>query len=77
MKPGGRVGVVDADGPTDRHGTPPRLLRCEVEALGFTYLRRVSLADGAYLAIFRSPSADRQLQSAAAVREAVQRARCP
>jgi len=44
--------------------------------LGYTYLRRVTLADGAYLATFRAPSAERQLRSAAAVRDAVQRARC-
>ena len=28
LKPGARVGVVDLDRPTERHGTPPRLLRC-------------------------------------------------
>ena len=29
LKKNGRVVVVDADRPTDRHGTPPRLLICE------------------------------------------------
>jgi len=34
MKPGGRVGVVDADGPTDRHGTPPRAAPLRIRGLG-------------------------------------------
>lgn len=76
MKPGALVGVVDADGPTDRHGTPPRLLRCEFEAVGYTYVRRETLADGAYLALFRAPSAVGRLATAAAVRERVAGARC-
>jgi SAM-dependent methyltransferase len=28
LKPGARVGIVDAIGPTSEHGTPPSLLRC-------------------------------------------------
>ncbi len=56
MKPGGLVAVLDVDGPTDRHGTPPQLLRCEFEAMGYTYVRRETLADGAYLAVFRAPA---------------------
>jgi len=31
----GSIIVVDADRPTDRHGTPPRLLVCEFNAVGF------------------------------------------
>ena len=30
MRPGGRVGIVDADDIPSRHGTPPALLRCEL-----------------------------------------------
>jgi ubiquinone/menaquinone biosynthesis C-methylase UbiE len=63
MKPGGLVGVLDVDGPTDRHGTPPRLLRCEFEAMGYTYVRRQTLADGAYLALFRAPAAPIAMRS--------------
>src|ERR1700722_12167767 len=33
LKPGARVGIVDAIGPTWEHGTPPRLLRCELAAV--------------------------------------------
>jgi ubiquinone/menaquinone biosynthesis C-methylase UbiE len=51
-----RVGIVDLDRPTDSHGTPPRLLRCELGALGyreaaFQYLKP---ADG-YLMVFVPP----------------------
>jgi len=35
LKPGGSVVVVDADRPTNAHGTPPDLLFCEFSALGF------------------------------------------
>jgi len=35
LKAGGSVVVVDADRPTDAHGTPPDLLFCEFAALGF------------------------------------------
>ena len=39
LKPDGKVVVVDADRPTDRHGTPPRLLICEFAALGYELVR--------------------------------------
>ena len=32
---GGEVIVVDRDGPTDRHGIPPKLLFCEFAAVGY------------------------------------------
>jgi ubiquinone/menaquinone biosynthesis C-methylase UbiE len=54
----GRVIVVDADRPTDRHGTPPRLLICEFGALGYELTRFERLADpDTYFAQFepRSP----------------------
>jgi len=57
LKPQARVGIVDAFGPTSRHGTPPSLLRCELAAVGY---REVSLdrltGSDAYLAIFAPPS---------------------
>ena len=57
LKPGARIGVVDAFGPTSSHGTPPSLLRCELGAIGY---REVSFDElkgsDAYLAIFAPPS---------------------
>ncbi len=51
-----RVAIIDVDRPTRDHGTPPALLRCEFEALGYRQIDFVSLdpADG-YLAIFVPP----------------------
>jgi predicted methyltransferase len=57
LKPGARVGIVDAYGPTSEHGTPPNLLRCELAVVGY---REISLdrltGTNAYLAIFAPPS---------------------
>ena len=52
LKPRGRVVVVDADRPTDRHGTPPKLLICEFAALGYELARFERLAEDAYFAEF-------------------------
>ncbi|MGH7413947.1 MAG: class I SAM-dependent methyltransferase [Candidatus Rokuibacteriota bacterium] len=56
LAPGARVGVIDMDRPTQRHGTPPTLLRCELAAIGYRQLDFVWLApaDG-YLAVFTPP----------------------
>ncbi len=40
LKADARVGIVDAFGPTSKHGTPPSLLRCELAAVGY---REISL----------------------------------
>ncbi len=53
LRKDGRVVVVDADRPTDRHGTPPRLLICEFAALGYELTRFERLADSeSYFAQF-------------------------
>ncbi|HEY0413524.1 MAG TPA: methyltransferase domain-containing protein [Allosphingosinicella sp.] len=54
LKPRGRIVVVDADRPTDRHGTPPRLLVCEFAALGYELTRFERLAEDAYFAQFEA-----------------------
>ena len=56
IAPGGRVGIVDLDRDTDLHGTPPALLRCELEAVGYRQVgfEMLTPAEG-YLAIFEAP----------------------
>jgi hypothetical protein len=59
LKPGARVGIVDAIGPTSEHGTPPDLLRCELAAVGYRGIAFHPLTgSNAYLAIFAPPSDD-------------------
>ncbi|PYM93247.1 MAG: SAM-dependent methyltransferase [Candidatus Rokuibacteriota bacterium] len=56
LAPGARVGIVDVDRPTQDHGTPPALLRCEAAAVGYRQVEFVSLAPAeGYLAIFVPP----------------------
>ena len=53
LKRGGTIIVVDADRPTDRHGTPPRLLVCEFNAVGYALSRFDRLPDTeSYFAAF-------------------------
>ena len=50
---GGKIVVVDADRPTARHGTPPRLLVCEFSAVGYELRRFERLGDSeSYFASF-------------------------
>ena len=76
FRAGGRLAVLDLDGPTDQHGTPPRLLACELGALGYERVRREAMADGAYLIIFRAPDEATRSKDAAEVRARVAKARC-
>ncbi|TXN24341.1 MULTISPECIES: class I SAM-dependent methyltransferase [Methylobacterium] len=57
MKPGGRVGIVDANDIPSKHGTPPKLLRCELAAAGYKEVSLKTLKGGVgYLAIFQAPA---------------------
>jgi SAM-dependent methyltransferase len=47
----GLVAIIDADRPTARHGTPPALLKCELEAVGYRQIAFHPL-QGNYLALF-------------------------
>ncbi len=60
MRPGGRVGILDADAVPARHGTPPALLRCELAAAGYRETGFSWLKDGAYLAVFEAPAPERR-----------------
>ncbi len=53
VKTGGRVIVVDANRPTNQHGTPPELLKCEFEAVGYKQVDFQTMPSaGGYLAAF-------------------------
>jgi ubiquinone/menaquinone biosynthesis C-methylase UbiE len=55
LKPGGQVIVVDADRPTQNHGTPPALLKCELAAVGYTQVRFERMPQaGGYFAAFEA-----------------------
>jgi ubiquinone/menaquinone biosynthesis C-methylase UbiE len=55
LKPDGLVVVVDANRPTQAHGTPPALLRCEFAAVGYAQVAMQDMPSaGGYLAMFRS-----------------------
>jgi len=56
MSPNARIGIIDADRPTQDHGTPPALLRCELAAVGYRQVDFLQLAPAeGYLAIFVPP----------------------
>lgn len=53
LRKGGQVVVVDADRPTQNHGTPPALLRCEFAAIGYRQVAMEPMASaGGYMAMF-------------------------
>jgi hypothetical protein len=55
LKPEGLVVVVDANRPTQNHGTPPALLKCEFAAVGYTQVDMDEMPSaGGYLATFRA-----------------------
>ncbi|MGD9921244.1 MAG: methyltransferase [Pseudorhodoplanes sp.] len=59
MKPGGLVGILDPDRPTQFHGTPPGLMRCELAALGYREVSFTALSGRlGNLGVFEAPGAE-------------------
>ncbi len=56
LRPGARVVILDTTRPTDRHGTPPALLRCEMSAMGYQETRHEATGPGEYVAVFAPPA---------------------
>jgi len=55
LKPDGEVVVVDADREPRRHGLPPKVLQCELAAVGLKLTHIQTITGGeAYLAAFRA-----------------------
>lgn len=58
LKPGGRIVVVDLDRPTQTHGTPPDLLKCELSVVGLREVSKKGLhGAGGYIALFEADGA--------------------
>lgn len=58
FRPGGRLGVEELDRPSARHGTPAKLLTCELSAVGYRLISLEPLEGGlGYFAVFEPPSA--------------------
>ena len=64
LAPNARIGIIDNDRPTQDHGTPPALLRCELAAVGYRQVDFVRLepAEG-YLAVFAPPDTPPRVES--------------
>jgi predicted methyltransferase len=59
MKPGGLVGILDPDRPTQFHGTPPGLMRCELAAVGYREVSFTELSgDLGNFVVFEAPGAE-------------------
>jgi SAM-dependent methyltransferase len=52
LKPSGAVAISERDRPTRDHGTPPRLLTCEIEAVGYTAREMQDFGAIGYVAVF-------------------------
>lgn len=75
LRPGGRVVILDLDRPTFGHGTPPSLLRCELQAVGYRERSFLRIGSEEYIAVFEAPSASARPKPGA-VRSALARQAC-
>jgi SAM-dependent methyltransferase len=65
MRPGGTLVILDLERPTFGHGTPPSLLRCELERVGYTQRSITSTGPEEYVAVFVAPDSARRPAPAA------------
>jgi len=57
LRPGARVAIIDTTRPTQYHGTPPALLDCEMQAVGYRRVATLPMENGTeYLAVFEPPA---------------------
>ena len=56
LRPGARIAILDMNRRTDQHGTPPALLRCEMEAVGYRQQSFHDLGVDGYVSIFTAPT---------------------
>ena len=68
LRPGARIAILDMNRRTDQHGTPPALLRCEMEAVGYRQQSFHDLGVDGYVSIFTAPAAVELSRIAPAVR---------
>jgi predicted methyltransferase len=61
FRPGGVLGIEEADRATEAHGTPPALLTCELRAVGYRPLSLAPMQGGmGYFAVFAPPGPGRR-----------------
>ena len=68
LRPGARIAILDMNRRTDQHGTPPALLKCELEAVGYRQQSFHDLGVDGYVAIFTAPTTVNLAQIAPAAR---------
>jgi ubiquinone/menaquinone biosynthesis C-methylase UbiE len=57
FRAGGRLGIEELDRPTQAHGTPPKLLVCELAGAGYRLVQMSPLTGGlGYFAVFQPPT---------------------
>jgi len=72
LRPGAKVGIIDARKQTAAHGTPPDLLRCELAAVGYQQTAFYDLQENTYLAVFALPGPGSGPASPASIRPCTQ-----
>lgn len=68
LRPGARIAILDMNRRTDQHGTPPALLKCEMEAVGYRQQSFHDLGVDGYVSIFTAPAVVDVTKISAAVR---------